>query len=51
MICQHITTSTNRDKDLALASLAIISQFKSKYPEDVLTALLCQNDKTLTKII
>ena len=31
--------------------MAIISQFKSRYQEDVLTALLCQNDKTLTRII
>jgi len=31
--------------------MAIISHFKSKYPEDVLTTLLCQSDKVLSKII
>ena len=51
MMCQHIATSTKRDKDIALAALAVISQFKSRYSEDVLMALLCQNDKTLTTII
>jgi hypothetical protein len=31
--------------------MAIISHFKSKHPEDVLTTLLCQSDKLLSKII
>ena len=51
MMCQHISTSPNKDKELPLAALAVISQFKSKYPDEVLTALICQNDKTLTRII
>lgn len=51
MMCHHISSSWSREKDINLASLAIISQLKSSYPEDVLTTLLCQTDKTLTKII
>ena len=31
--------------------MAVISHLKSSYPDEVLTALLCQSDKTLTKII
>lgn len=34
-----------------MAALAIISQLKSKYPDEVLTALLCQSDKSLSRIL
>lgn len=51
MMCHHISTSPAREKDISLASLAIISELKSTYPDDVLATLLCQSDKTLTKII
>jgi hypothetical protein len=51
MMCFHITSCPPREKDIVLAALAVISQLKSYYPSEVLTTLLCQNDKTLSKII
>jgi hypothetical protein len=50
-MCQHIEHSTIKEKEMSLAALAIISQLKSKYPDEVLTALLCQSDKSLSKIL
>jgi len=34
-----------------LAALTIIAHLKSKQPDSVLTTLLCQSDKVLSKII
>ena len=51
LICLHIRNSATREREIQLAALAIISQLRSKYHEDVLTALLCQDDRTLSKII
>lgn len=51
MMCQHFSDPSSKEKDIHLAALAVLSQLKSAYPSEVLTTLLSQNDKTLTKII
>lgn len=50
-MCQHVEQSTIKEKEVSLAALAIISQLKSRYPDEVLTALLYQSDKSLSKIL
>jgi hypothetical protein len=51
MMCEHIVNGGGRDREVGLAALAVISHLKSRYPDDVLTTLLCQSDKVLSKII
>ena len=49
-MCQHVMAPI-KDKEISLAAFAIISELKSRSPEDVLSTLLCESDKVLTKII
>jgi hypothetical protein len=50
LLCKHIERHSNQ-KDIYLPCLAIISQFKSTFPETLLGCLLCQDNSILTKII
>lgn len=51
VMCQLIEQANPRERDTCLAALAVISHLKSRMPDEVLTTLLCQKDKLLTKII